>query len=78
MSITVSVHKSLIIDAASNKKKAWQFESGNWRCTYSGSFKQACVVAKKIYAKSFRCSYGQLLVTSAGELETDQQIGFKF
>ncbi len=57
--------KNVIFHMTNNTVMQWTFFAidEDWSCIYTGSFRQACFVARKMYNRKFNTYYGQLLVT---------------
>lgn len=61
---------SNVISIAKRKAAAeWEFQTGNWTYRHTGTYKQACYLAKKFYKRNFQSDFGQLFITKANEVE---------
>ena len=56
--------KNVIFHMTNNTVMQWTFQATdeNWQCVYTGSFRQASFVARKMYTKKFNTYYGHILV----------------
>lgn len=60
--------------AFNNEKGKWHFQTYGWGFTWIGSYKQACLMARKDYSRLYDTSFGEINLVGYKPIEEEKQL----